>query len=75
MASARTDPFLHSRAMLSATSSTQQYISEAERLIWVVVWLKNTMRKETQLIDIEDNNENETKRPKIDEKRSLSSGT
>ena len=62
---ARTDPLLHSRAMLSATSSTQQYISEAQRLIWVVVCLKNTIKKSQQRLESNSNYENETKRPKI----------
>lgn len=62
---ARTDPLLHSRAMLSATTSTQQYISGAQRLIWVVVCHKNTMRKVAQHIDWIGNYKIETKQPKI----------
>ena len=62
---ARTDPPLHSTAMLSTTTSTQQYISGARRLIWVVVCHKNTMRKVAQAVDMLGNYKIETKRPKI----------
>lgn len=63
--SVRTEPLLHSTAMLSTRRSTQQYISDPQRLIWVVVCLKNIMRKRRQVSDIIDNNKNDTKRPKF----------
>jgi hypothetical protein len=65
--SVRTEPLLHSTATLAARRSTQQYISEPERLIWVVVCLKNIMRKHRQTADFIANNKNDTKRPKLDQ--------
>lgn len=71
---AHTDPLLHSTVTISTRRSTQQYISDPQRLIWVVVCLKNIMRKHCQVSDLLDNNKNETNRPKIRGLRSRHSG-
>ena len=38
--------------MLRLRASTQQYVSDAARLIWVVMCLKNIIEKEEQSADI-----------------------
>jgi len=38
--------------MLRLRASTQQYVSDAVRLIWVVMCLKNIIEKEAQNTDI-----------------------